>query len=130
MLYFFLGLDGPKFHSASNDIQDTCLLSIQMNDADRFKDVEKPTIVCIYCKDQFLYDGVIRKSHREEMQCGLICPSASCNRILPCSSLLAQLIILSRGFIQKYYDAYFECDEPTCRYRTRKIFLNRNHHCP
>lgn len=101
-----------------------------MSDSERFKYAEKPILMCIYCKERFTYSGVIQKiPHQEEMLCGLVCPSVSCYRALPCYSIIAQLMVISRSFIQKYYDAYLECDEPTCKYRTRKMPLNVGHRC-
>ena len=43
-------------------------------------------------------------------------------------SLVVQLTLAARQFIQRYYDTVFVCDEPACRARTRKISV-RGRYC-
>jgi DNA polymerase alpha subunit A len=100
----------------------------------QFKHVEKPTLKCLHCQTSFVYEGVMRLSSNSSsdtsMKCGLICPLPSCGQNLSLFSLLIQLTLVGQKFIQKYYDGYLICDEPTCHYRTRKIPLKQTHPCP
>ena len=104
-----------------------------MNDSERFKHAEKPSLRCFYCKQLFVYEGIVQKnpspSYQNTIMCGLLCPNSSCSRVLPSVSVISQLTCMARDFIQKYYDAYLECDEPSCKYRTRKIPLTLSPHC-
>jgi DNA polymerase alpha subunit A len=105
------------------------MLSSQLSDGERFKYSEKPCLRCLYCKQRFVYEGVVRRSlgtpqSQSTMHCGLLCPNSTCSRALPSFSIIAQMTCAARDFIQKYYDANLECDEPSCTYRTRKIPLS------
>jgi DNA polymerase alpha subunit A len=134
--HVYPGLEVSKSAVGLNDAKqdiDTYILSTQMNDSERFKHAEKPSLRCSYCKQLFVYEGIVRKipssSHQNTSVCGLVCPNSSCSRVPSSFSIISQLTCMARDFIQKYYDAYLECDEPSCRYRTRKIPLTMAPYC-
>lgn len=119
-----LGLDVRKYQIANihagNVDKELHPLESTIPDEERFKDAVKLSIRCRYCKDAFLFEGIVGSREHCSPQ-GIVCKNAGCGRVLPVASVSAQVEHQIRQITTKYYDAWMLCDDPSCNNRTRQI---------
>ena len=116
-----LGLDTSKYNimasitESNNEIQP---LESQISDEERFRDIKQLQLVCLQCKTELVYEGII-KSQSIVSPLGIKC--SSCNTLMSLTTLLAQSEIWLRQCIKQYYEGWLICDDVTCQNRTRMM---------
>ncbi|KAA8909113.1 hypothetical protein FN846DRAFT_635349 [Sphaerosporella brunnea] len=116
-----LGLDLRKYQisNANGNPQDTEIhpLESTIPDEERFKDAAKLMLQCRYCKESFLFEGLVGSKERCTPQ-GITCKNFACGKVLPIPSIVAQVEHQLRQITAKYYDAWLICN--ACGIRTRQ----------
>lgn len=117
-----LGLETSRYRHFSGgmgeDEQELVTLDSQIGDAERFKSSEALLLTCNNCDQEFKYEGILRQTE-DTIECGLKC--VHCYQVIHYASLKAQLILNIRNYIDRYYQGWLLCDDPTCGNRTRMI---------
>jgi DNA polymerase alpha subunit A len=117
-----LGLDLRKYQMlpSNGNQQDTEIhpLESTIPDEERFKDAVKLSLQCRSCKESFLFEGLVGSKDRCSSQ-GISCKNASCGKILPVASIVAQVDHQLRQIVAKYHDAWLVCN--SCGLRTRQM---------
>ncbi|KAG1054455.1 hypothetical protein G6F43_003533 [Rhizopus delemar] len=117
-----LGLETSRYRHFSGgmgeDEQELVTLDSQISDAERFKSSEALLLTCNNCDKEFKYEGILRQTE-DTIECGLKC--VHCYQVIHYASLKAQLILNIRNYIDRYYQGWLLCDDPTCGNRTRMI---------
>ena len=142
-----LGLDAVKYnHSVGlpgSGINDDDLVDYKpastLSDAERFKDVEKLTVVCAACGVGSEFPGVFFNAKAEEdgssssssaIVSGLRCTNPDCMNpdnwgerdIVDCASRLQSCITsMIYKCIRQYGQGVVRCDDPTCHLETRQL---------
>ncbi|KAJ2468610.1 DNA-directed DNA polymerase alpha catalytic subunit pol1 [Coemansia sp. RSA 2322] len=117
-----LGLDPAKYRSmvhtqgSTDDALRT--LDSRISDTERFKYAQPFTPTCASCKQQFVCDGIARKSS-DAVDSGLSC--THCAHLPTPASLATQLALQIRRHIREYYAFAMQCDEPACALRSRVL---------
>jgi DNA polymerase alpha subunit A len=137
-----LGLDTSKYrvsslsgHGNANDAEIQPLES-QIPDSVRFKDALPLRLRCRMCKTSFSFRGMVpatESTSGEEKEAvishdGLACPNASCGKIIPNISIVAQMESQIRQHIARFYANVLVCDDPSCGARTRQMSVY-GHRC-
>ncbi|KAJ2960289.1 hypothetical protein NQZ79_g4309 [Umbelopsis isabellina] len=119
-----LGLDTSKFHisvaAEQAEQEELYTLDSQINDEERFKDVEKLNVRCRGCQQRFDIAGVAR-IEGDRMVSGLECPNGLCKEVMMLHCLRTQLEVAIRAYIKRYYDGWLVCDDTSCGNRTRMM---------
>lgn len=116
-----LGLDPKKFKSSSrssHERDDYIAFDSLISDSERFKNVEKLSIICYNCKSQHVINELIPKespSSSPWMSC------QNCDKLMTLESIGSQINQQIRKFITKYMQNWMICDEPSCGERTRRL---------
>lgn len=90
-----------------------------MPDSIRFKDCAPLTIRCRKCEGVMPFTYVYRRETSILQPAGPEC--AGCQAPLGVPSMQVQLEVQIREHINKYYEGWLVCDDPTCRNRTRMM---------
>eukprot|EP00808_Paulinella_micropora_P011422 g78076.t1 len=152
-----LGLEGSKFQNmyksgeAVKDEDDDLFLSAEQDDAEKFKAVEKLTVVCQHCKHGREFPGVydmdpvsVQQQKGTDLSgakanalCGLICANAACKGLIKdekdevrwINGLRNTLTRRCRSHVDKYYQSWLKCSDNSCGRSTRQVF-SRPGQCP
>ncbi|KAJ3276787.1 DNA-directed DNA polymerase alpha catalytic subunit pol1 [Terramyces sp. JEL0728] len=117
-----LGLDVAKYQQISSsrtDEIDLFTLDSQLDDQERFKNVDKFQFCCVYCNEQSEFSGIIKHHNDGELEDGFVCQNIGCQSKLPLEIFQTQLILSIRKCLEKYLDQYNICEDPTCNAKTR-----------
>ncbi len=122
-----LGLDVGKYAARSADDEvDTegwgFIPKSKMDDAERFHECDKLTVLCRGCDSKVEFTGCFAKEGTSGLNCndcGAKCfgrtTSANCY-----SHISNRVSLLVNKMVQKYYDGWLKCDDYTCGHRTRQ----------
>ncbi|KAJ2226748.1 DNA-directed DNA polymerase alpha catalytic subunit pol1 [Coemansia sp. RSA 485] len=118
-----LGLDASRYRtviaqSTSYDPEALRTLDSQIPDSERFKFARPFLPTCPECKKPYCFDGIARQNS-SGLQSGLIC--AHCSHLPAVGFLANQLSLQIRSLIREYYAIVMQCDEPSCRLKTRVL---------
>lgn len=131
-----LGLEASKYASSSHHLGNGAgqtkdpnggKLSCFLSDEERFKGVDPLSLHCPQCAAQNEFKGLFQVEVEAEftkIRIGLDCPA--CGSRLTARSFYHQLLLAIRSHIDRYYLGWRECDEPTCRARSRQLRLYEN----
>jgi DNA polymerase alpha subunit A len=141
-----LGLDasafqGARFNDEDNSFDYDFMPKSQLDDDERFKDVDKLELKCLACHKTSTFAGVYdkdRAAQGDASKCGhrlgLYCPECSaewwCTKRADgdhesasedFSSRLMNLLQLKvRGHLTRYYEFWLTCEDTSCGYKTQK----------
>lgn len=124
-----LGLDTRKYQIVgANNSSERELVPYEskMTDEERFKDCEKLSLKCRFCKEAFEFQGLIGSTSCCTPQ-GIVCPNSTCGKLLSIPSIVAQVEHQLRQAIQRYYDAWLVCNE--CGIRTKQMSVYGKRRC-
>ena len=136
-----LGLDAARYNNMNRsgyDFDEDLIdytPSSMMDDAERFKEVDKLNLYCASCNTLSEVSGVLRvhtdkSTGVQSVVTGLQCPNPSCARPafwghanpFMCYSKLSNAIsIYIRGVTTKYYEGLVRCDETGCGLETHQL---------
>ncbi|XP_042526110.1 DNA polymerase alpha catalytic subunit [Dipodomys spectabilis] len=132
----WLGLNTTQFkvYHYHKDEENDALLGgpAQLTDEEKYKDCEKFKCPCPMCGTENIYDTLFDGSGTDMEPSLYRCSNIDCNAS-PLSFMVQlsnKLIMDIRQFIQKYYDGWLICEEPTCRTRTRHLPLQFSRNGP
>ncbi|XP_069896793.1 DNA polymerase alpha catalytic subunit isoform X4 [Dipodomys merriami] len=132
----WLGLNTTQFkvcHYHKDEENDALLGGpAQLTDEEKYKDCEKFKCPCPMCGTENIYDTLFDGSGTDMEPSLYRCSNIDCNAS-PLSFMVQlsnKLIMDIRQFIQKYYDGWLICEEPTCRNRTRHLPLQFSRNGP
>ncbi|KAJ3315983.1 DNA polymerase alpha catalytic subunit [Boothiomyces sp. JEL0838] len=117
-----LGLDASKYHQISvNRAEDIDLFTLdsQLDDKERFKNVDKFFFSCVYCNEKSEFVGIVKGHGDGEIESGFVCQNIGCQSQIPLEVLQTQLYLAIRYSIEKYLNQYNVCDDATCNAKTR-----------
>ncbi|KIJ54743.1 hypothetical protein M422DRAFT_24648 [Sphaerobolus stellatus SS14] len=117
-----LGLDPSRYRSSSgSEFEDRAFgtLDSQLADKDRFKDAEFLKVTCTGCDGEMVFEPLYDRERSIVSSAGPSCPS--CSTRLSNFRLQMQLELQIRQHIAKYYEGWTECNDATCRNRTRMM---------
>lgn len=127
-----LGLDTRKYQintSSSNSQQNAEIfpLESQIPDSVRFANAERLVLMCRYCKEQSVFEGLAGSPNMCTAN-GIICPNQACQKPFAVITIVAQLEHQIREQTDRYYDGWLACDDSACGNRTRQISVY-GHRC-
>lgn len=97
--------------------------SSELDAEEKFKHAEKFVVTCPLCGTKDPFPGIFRDY--AQAKTGLSCKS--CGEIYTSGCLQNQLDLQVRACIQKFYEGWLECDEHSCRNRTRQPHFYKTH---
>ncbi|RUP49347.1 DNA polymerase alpha zinc finger-domain-containing protein, partial [Jimgerdemannia flammicorona] len=119
-----LGLDSSRYHAASSSglaaSEEMYTLDSLITDEERFRDVDHFKARCRLCQQSGKFEGLIR-GERDKAIPGLMCPNPTCNETLSVHSLRAQLLMVIRNHVKRYYEGWMVCDDTACGAKTRMM---------
>lgn len=119
------GLDTTRYQQISaggGDVErEFHTLESQISDADRFRDAEPLRVACRHCRTETTFSGMSDNADRIIRSIGLICPNIECSCPIEIPSLAMQLENQVRSYINKFYESWLLCDDPSCQNRTRMM---------
>jgi len=131
-----LGLDTSKYRisgatGAHAGPQEETIqpLDSQVSDAIRFANCEPLQLRCLAagCRKAFDFRSLVDDA-RAVSHSGWHCPATECGQALPNLAVVAQLEHQIRTLLQKYYEGWLVCDDPSCGNRTRQMSVY-GHRC-
>ncbi|EMD39179.1 hypothetical protein CERSUDRAFT_112852 [Gelatoporia subvermispora B] len=113
-----LGLD-PNRYKSSGEAEERQFgtLDSLMSDAERFKDTDPFIVQCRSCQGEIVFESIANRDTSLLRPSGPTCPG--CQNQMGAASLQVQLEAQIREHINKYYESWTVCDDPTCGNRTR-----------
>ncbi|KAF8585711.1 DNA polymerase alpha catalytic subunit [Ramaria rubella] len=117
-----LGLDPTRYRtSTGSEFEERVFgtLDSQMADRDRFKDAAPFITTCTHCDGSVEFEPIYDRERSIVTAAGPTC--LACSTRLSTTHLQIQLELQIRQHIAKYYEGWTECDDPTCRNRTRMM---------
>lgn len=131
-----LGLDTSKYRvsgatGAHAGTQEEMIqpLDSQVSDAVRFANCAPLQLRCLAagCRKVFEFRSLVDDA-RAVGHSGWQCPAAECSHGLPNLAVVAQLEHQIRTLLQKYYEGWLVCDDPSCGNKTRQMSVY-GHRC-
>eukprot|EP00026_Physarum_polycephalum_P000493 Phypoly_transcript_00494.p1 GENE.Phypoly_transcript_00494~~Phypoly_transcript_00494.p1 ORF type:complete len:1064 (+),score=166.17 Phypoly_transcript_00494:1336-4527(+) len=96
--------------------------SSELDAEEKFKNVDKFSILCRFCGQTEVFPGIFRDFSKR--QTGLSC---RCGEVYTSGFLQNQLEIAFRALVQKQYAGWMQCDEHSCKNRTRQSHFYKTH---
>ncbi|KAJ7230554.1 DNA polymerase family B-domain-containing protein [Mycena pura] len=117
-----LGLDPQRYRTATSSSSDEVhflSLDSQISDSERFRHAEPFVVRCRRCKIELEFAPIHDRERSILQPSGLTCPG--CKEPISSGSLQTQLETQIRGHINKYYEGWTVCNDPSCGHKTRKM---------
>lgn len=131
-----LGLDTSKYRLSTSsgghgNAQEDMLqpLDSQVSDAVRFADCAALRFQCLAptCRKTFAFRS-LADDPELITHTGLQCPASGCGQILANLTVAAQIEHQIRTLLQRYYQGWLICDDPSCSNKTRQMSVY-GHRC-
>ncbi len=131
-----LGLDTSKYrvsgasgNAAAQQDETIQPLDSQIPDDVRFADCAPLRLRCLApaCRKAFAFRSLDSDAHLVS-HAGITCPGAGCGKTLANLTVVAQLEHQIRQLLQRYYEAWLVCDDPSCWNNTRQMSVY-GHRC-
>ncbi|KAH9066550.1 DNA polymerase alpha catalytic subunit [Lactarius vividus] len=116
-----LGLDPGRYRSTVTETEERRFntLESRIAESERYKDAAPFVVRCRACEGSVAFAPVTNRADSLVKAKGVTCPM--CGNNLGTASLQIQLECQIRVHINKYYEGWTVCDDPTCGNRTRMM---------
>ncbi|KZT09817.1 uncharacterized protein LAESUDRAFT_756049 [Laetiporus sulphureus 93-53] len=116
-----LGLDASRYRSSAGESEERYFgtLDSLISEAERFNDADHFIVRCRQCKAEIAFEPISDRESSLLLPSGPTCPG--CKSVMGTASLQVQLETQIREHINKYYEGWTVCDDPTCGNRTRMM---------
>lgn len=116
-----LGLDPGRYRSTVTEAEDRrfSTLESRLPESERYKDATPFVVRCRECECSVAFAPVTNRADSLVNARGVICPM--CGNSFGTASLQTQLECQIREHINKYYEGWTVCDDPTCGNRARMM---------